>query len=72
MLDFIKGKKTVIINGLVVVLVAIGYLFPESVLPSPESLSQTFDLSVNAAVGVLAVINLVLRAVTTTSVFNKE
>lgn len=68
-LDALKGKKTVIINSALVLLAGLAYLFPTAELPTPEAISQTFDLTVNGAVGVVAIVNLILRAVTTTSIF---
>lgn len=71
-LETLKGKKSVIINGLLILTGVLAYIFPDAPVPSMEDLSGTFDLGVNAVAGVLGIVGLILRAVTTTSIFKSE
>lgn len=75
----LKGYKTMIINGLVVAFMAIKLVFPEAELPSPEDAGALVDQADEIItktqalyVGALAFGNMVLRAVTSTSIFKKE
>lgn len=70
-LEALRGKKTVIVNGLLVLLPVLGYLFPASVLPTPEDAANAVDLGINGLVAVIGLVNLLLRAVTTTSIFRR-
>lgn len=74
-----KGYKTIIVNGFVVLFMAIKLIFPEAELPAPDDAGAIVDQADELVtkgqalwIGVLAFGNMVLRAVTTTSIFKKE
>lgn len=76
----LKGYKTIIVNVVImVVFPLISYVYPEAVLPTYDELNTAVEeldklvLQATATVTVLInLINIILRAFTTTPVFKKE
>lgn len=71
MLERIKGYKTVVFNVLVGLLLVWKAVSPESELPSQDMLSQLVDSLYGALDAILVVGNIVLRAVTDTTIGRK-
>jgi len=68
-MKFLQGYRTIIVNLLVAVLGVLAAAFPGASFPSPEELGVTVDQFVGALIAVVAIINVILRAVTSTPVF---
>jgi hypothetical protein len=65
-----NGYKTIIVNGVLLVFSAVSYLFgPQSDLPDADAVGVLVDQGTALWVGVVNIINIVLRAVTTGAVF---
>lgn len=67
----VKGYKTVIFNVLIGLLMVWKAVSPESELPTPELLNGLLDSLYASLEAILVVGNIVLRAVTNTSVGRK-
>lgn len=71
MRETVKGYKTVIFNVLIGLLMVWKAVSPESELPTPELLNGLLDSLYASLDAILVVGNIVLRAVTNTSVGRK-
>lgn len=67
-----KGFRTVIFNIVMVIVMVIKAVYPESELPDEETVASTVD-AVEVAIGMVwSTGNLILRAVTDSPIFKKE
>lgn len=71
-MKLLQGYRTMIVNFIVALIGVIAVMFPEAQLPTPEELGMTVDQFIGALLALLAVINMILRAVTKTPMFRKE
>lgn len=71
MRETVKGYKTVIFNVLIGLLMVWKAVSPESELPTPDMLNGLLDSLYASLDAILVVGNIVLRAVTNTSVGRK-
>lgn len=82
----LKGKKTMLVNGLVVLLAVFHVTFPDANVPDPSQAGELVDQAENFIennqdmltdtqalwLGIYGIVNMILRAVTSTPVFKKE
>ena len=71
MRETVKGYKTVVFNVLIGLVMVWKAVSPESELPTPEMLNGLLDTLYASLDAILVVGNIVLRAVTNTSVGRK-
>lgn len=69
--DRLRGYKTVTLNGVVLV-GGLLQLFGINVLPSPEVAAEAFDGIVGGGAAILGGVNILLRAVTSSAIFNRD
>lgn len=74
----LKGYKTMIVNAVVVIFMALSLFVPDAEVPTPEAVGDVVDatdklISDGQALYIsgLAIVNMALRAVTTSPMFNK-
>jgi len=67
-----KGYKTILFNVVMAALAALRVLSPESVLPSDVDVNAALEAIDAALAAVLIIGNLILRAVTSTKIGQKE
>ena len=71
-MKFLQGYRTVIVNLLVAILGVIAVVFPGADLPTPEELGLTVDQFIGALIAFIGVLNVILRALTSTPVFQRK
>lgn len=71
-MKFMQGKKTVVVNGLVVLFAGIAYLFPGAEVPTEGEVSSAYDAVNAGALAALGIVNMILRAVTSTPIWSQE
>ena len=71
-MSFLQGWKTVAFNAVMALIAAVKIFAPDSELPTPESVTDMLDISDKALLAITAVGNVILRAVTSTPIFQKK
>lgn len=71
-MEKLKGYKTVGFNIVMAIVAVVVILSPETEAPSAEDVQGAIDAVEAAVVAVWSVGNVVLRAITNTSIFKKE
>lgn len=71
-MDKIKGYKTVIFNIFMAIVMVVRVTNPDAELPDEASIGAAVDAMLVGLTAVWGVGNIILRAVTNSSIFNKE
>jgi len=67
-----KGYRTVAFNVIMTIVAVITLWNPEAAVPSAEDVTAGIDAVEGAVVAAWGIGNAILRAITTTPIFNKE
>lgn len=67
----LQGYRTILVNLAVAVLGVLAAMFPGANFPTPEDFGVTVDQFVGALIALVAILNVILRAITSTAIFRK-